>query len=194
MDRKENWRAVKGWEGLYEVSDLGRVRSLPRVVPKKDGKFYTCKGGLLNQFKSHDYYVVRLRYCAGGLVEFVHRLVAEAFVPNPNAYPIVNHKDEDTYNNIPSNLEWCTNLYNLNYGGARERAINTLKRKYRTNEIQSTRSIMVELYDTKGELKYSFSSLTDAAKFIGRTNPSNIRKMLRKNKIYKGYIWKFIKK
>ena len=94
----EIWKKIKGKED-YEVSNYGRVRSKWRVLkPSLNGKgYYRVSLGARN-FK------------------FVHRLVAEAFVDNPNGYPIINHKDENKTNNYASNLEWCTHKYNSNYG------------------------------------------------------------------------------
>lgn len=96
----ETWLPVVGHEDRYDVSDLGRVRS-------KDGKI---AGQHLN---AQGYAFCRL---SGSRKEVrVHRLVAEAFIPNPNAKPFVNHIDNDRANNVATNLEWCTQLENLRH-------------------------------------------------------------------------------
>lgn len=112
---KEIWRPVKGYEGKYEVSNMGRVRSL---TFNKSNKSRILKCGTSS---THSYYKVSL--CKDGVpcVFRVHRLVAEAFVPNPENKPVVNHINENTHDNRASNLNWMTIAENLNWGGARTR-------------------------------------------------------------------------
>ncbi len=110
----EVWKSINGYDGLYEVSNYGRVRSLDhydclgrlqrgRVLkPQRDGKGLYLHIGLWKDGKSKP--------------RNIHRLVAEAFIPNPNNLPEVNHKDENKLNNSVSNLEWCDHKYNNNYG------------------------------------------------------------------------------
>ena len=109
---KEVWKAVVGWEGLYEISNLGNVRTLhykkPYLMhPVVDSKGYKRISFVLPNSKKYKRYGV-------------HRLVAEAFIPNPNNLPQINHKDENRANNCVDNLEWCTNKYNCNYGSHRK--------------------------------------------------------------------------
>ena len=117
--QNEEWRPVKGHEGLYEVSNLGRIKSLPRkqvILHGKEriyyerGEFIFNTGGQLSR-----YITVNLSKDGTKRSLPIHRLVAQAFLPNPNNLPCVNHKDENTLNNAASNLEWCTHAYNLNY-------------------------------------------------------------------------------
>ena len=109
---KEHWKPITGHEGRYEVSDLGRVRSLLRGEP------YIMNGSMSNM----GYRLVMLRKKNGRPKDFsVHRLVALHFVPNPNNLPIVNHKDENKLNNRADNLEWCDHYYNRHYGTADKR-------------------------------------------------------------------------
>lgn len=117
----EEWKEIEGYEGLYEVSNLGRVRSIDRVLmqPNKWGfissNYY--KGKILSPK------ITKCGYCSINLSKdnkakmvTVHRLVAKAFIPNPDNLPYVNHKDEVKSNNQAENLEWCTPKYNINYG------------------------------------------------------------------------------
>jgi hypothetical protein len=119
----EEWRDVVGWEGLYEVSSEGRVRSVDRYVPSRPGRFQNIKGKTLNCFPRRGAYrEVNLSAVFAGRKRCavkVHRLVAKAFIPNPDELPYVNHKDADTTNNRVCNLEWCSAKYNVNYGECR---------------------------------------------------------------------------
>jgi WD40 repeat protein len=113
-DMKEEWKDIEGYEGLYMVSNFGRVVSIQGCNPRimKLGtthKGYQCVG--LQKEKQH-------KTCV------VHRLVAQAFIPNPDNLPQVNHKDECKTNNRVDNLEWCTDKYNHNYGTYIERQRN----------------------------------------------------------------------
>ena len=118
----EEWRPVVGYEGLYEVSNTGRVRSIDRYVKTCYGSYRLHKGKVLSPgIRPDGYLVVSLQY----RMFRVHRIVAEAFLPNPDNLPQVNHKDEDKSNNRVDNLEWCTAKYNNNYGTARIRAKET---------------------------------------------------------------------
>ena len=109
----EIWKPVKGFAGLYEVSNKGNVRSL---------KWYGgSKVRELSQAENKKGYR-QVNLCNGkGNMRYVHRLVAEAFIPNPNNLPCINHKDENPRNNCVENLEWCDQKYNCNYGHHNER-------------------------------------------------------------------------
>ena len=122
----EIWKSIPGYEGLYEVSNTGRVRSLDRYVKVGFGAYRLHKGKIINLTLSNSgYYFVDLTYKYKRKHFYVHRLVAEAFIPNPDNLPQVNHKDEDKTNNIAENLEWCDRKYNMNYGTKIERQKKT---------------------------------------------------------------------
>jgi hypothetical protein len=104
-------KPVVGYEGLYFFTNDGEVTNADGSVMKQ-----YVKKGCGTCYKS-----VSLYKDGQYKRKYVHRLVAEAFIPNPNSLPIINHKDEDGTNNKVDNLEWCTNQYNVNYGTARER-------------------------------------------------------------------------
>ena len=125
--KTEEWRAVAGYEGLYEVSNLGRVRSLDRIVTRphpKDNHLcdYKIKGRMLMQLPStNGYLFVHLYKDKRAVQQTVHRLVAEAFVPGYFDGAHVNHKDENKHNNRADNLEWVTRRENSVYGTCQDR-------------------------------------------------------------------------
>ena len=128
---EEVWRDINGYVGYYQVSNFGRVRSLDR---------YDSMGRLhLGQIlkitdNTHGYKKVMLYKDSKHTNKYIHRLVAEAFLPNPNNLEEVNHKDEDKSNNVVDNLEWITHRDNMEYGSRKERQRN----KISTGEIFDT--------------------------------------------------------
>ena len=119
---KEQWKDISGYEGLYMVSNLGRIKSMHRWKRAKCPDEYFLKMTLGNNG-----YVQVTLYKNNSKHKFlVHRLVAEAFVPNDDGLQFVNHKDENRENNAADNLEWCTVQYNNNYGTARFRQMLAL--------------------------------------------------------------------
>ena len=113
-------KPVIGYEGYYEVDNCGRVYALNRVIHVEDhGRSYDKPliGGIIKQhMHSQGYKIVPLTRDGKTKNVFVHRIVAMAFLANPNKLPCVNHKDEDKTNNFVENLEWCTYQYNNAYG------------------------------------------------------------------------------
>lgn len=106
---EEIWKPVVEYEGLYEVSNTGLVRSL---------RYNKIMSPNINRY---GYKYINL--CKDGIIKTktIHRLVAQAFIPNPDNLPMVNHKDEDKGNNCVENLEWCDQKYNVNYGMSQEK-------------------------------------------------------------------------
>ena len=124
---EEIWKPIEGYEGLYEVSNTGRVRSFDRYVKYSNGQIHLHKGKVLSPIKDTDGYLQVVLHCNGKCKTIkVHRLVAQAFIPNPDNLPQINHKDEDKLNNCVENLEWCTAKYNINYGTRNIRRRETL--------------------------------------------------------------------
>lgn len=115
--KNEIWKDIEGYEGLYQVSSFGRVRSLDRSHRMKNGYVRSIKGRVLAQsIKNSGYYKVQLSKDGTQKTFMVHRLVAKAFIPNPDELETVNHKDENKLNNKASNLEWMNIKDNTNYG------------------------------------------------------------------------------
>lgn len=163
----ENWKAIVGYEGLYEVSDQGRVKSLGNNKSRKEKI-------LKPQKYSCGYFLVKL--CKEGVVKqcLIHRLVAEAFIPNPNNLDTVNHKDEVKTNNVVSNLEWMSSADNVAYSQP-QRAVRR-----------------VQMLDKQtGELLATFPSLAEARRVTG-IDQGNISKCCNGTlKVVGGYVWKY---
>lgn len=206
MEQKnEIWKDIQGFEGHYQVSNLGRVRSLDTKINspgsvRQRPYCYTIKGRIMKPHKSNSGYMfVQLteNHHQHGL--FIHRIVATAFLPNPNKYDYVNHKDEDKTNNFifihsdgsvdseKSNLEWCTAKYNVNYGTCQERN--------QVGNIRHRKPVLQMTID--GKIVGRFSSINEARTKTG-INKSSIsyvcRGITRNGKRYLtagGYFWKY---
>lgn len=118
----EVWKPIKGYEGFYEVSDRGNVRSLDRKKAQMSSHGTMMEKRypgivLTPNDNGHGYKMVGLRDSTSGKKKnyYIHRLVAEAFIPNPNGLPVINHLDYDKGNNAASNLEWVTQIDNVHY-------------------------------------------------------------------------------
>ena len=138
MESNEEWRDILGFEGAYQISNLGRVRSLDRdIYYMNHGTLAVLhkKGMILKQTPDADGYLRVGVICEGRSKNFgVHRLVAQAFIPNPENLPCVNHKDYDKTNNCVNNLEWCTVEYNNKYSNNEERRPHSI---YENRETDS---------------------------------------------------------
>lgn len=180
----EEWKNIKGFEGVYQVSNLGRVKSLPRHVKRENDKGYFLKEKILKQnFHTGGY--LKVTFSKNGKItnKFVHRLVGEAFIPNPNNLPQINHKDEDKSNNGISNLEWCDNQYNNVYG-------TKIKRQKKSEYLQKLMNPIKGTNLETGEVLI-FDSVNEASKhgFVRR----GIRDCLDgKNKQHHGYRWEYL--
>lgn len=123
---KEIWKDIPDFEGLYQVSNLGNVKTLDKYVGTgiKHNSKVKRKEKLLKQYNKRGYLQVSLSKNHKRYYFSVHRLVAQAFIPNPDNLLQVNHKDENPMNNCIENLEWCTAKYNCNYGTRNKRIYN----------------------------------------------------------------------
>jgi len=175
---EETWKDVVGYEGLYQVSDLGRIKSICSHVRLQNGELMKKKPHILKPQERCGYKCVNLFKDGCSRTINIHRLVAEVFLPNPHKYSVINHKDENKSNNSLSNLEWCTHAYNLNYGTApRRRSISQGK--------------AVLQLDKSGVFIKRHLTLMDAYRDTG-INFQNISLCCNnKRKIAGGYCWKF---
>ena len=168
----EEWKHIEGFDG-YQVSNEGRVKSL------KFGKEKILKGG-----KSKGYLIVDLCKNGARIHEQVHRLVAKAFLPNPNNLPQVNHKDENPSNNSVENLEWCDSKYNNNYGTRNQRSAE----KRRNDPKQSKRVDQIDM--VSGEVIHQWASTMECGR--NGYDQGAVGKCARGElKTHKGYIWKY---
>ena len=187
--KTEIWKDIKGFEGRYQVSNMGRVRSLDMVLEGKNWQSsdpfeYQRSGKVLKPMKQRNgYYRVCLRHNSKAKYFIIHRLVALAFIPNPNKLPCINHKDEDKANNVVSNLEWCTHKYNSNYGTRNERL-----REYSISNVMRP----VVQYDMEGKVIDTFESLSDAANKTGIPNADISGVCKGRRKTTHGYVFKFL--
>ena len=165
--KKEYWKPIVGYEGLYMVSNWGRVKSMNY---RHSGKERILKPVT----NSSGYLLVKL--CKDGKVKTftVHRLVAEHFIPNPNNYKEVNHKDENKTNNVVSNLEWCDRKYNQNYGTRTEKC-----------------SKKVYQYTLDGKFVKEWASTCECGR-NGYTQQAISACCNGKLKKYRGFIWKYL--
>ena len=179
LNDSEVWKDVKGFEELYKVSNMGRMKKLGHInrqgVKRKERimKSSLSASGYkqVGICKNGKYYVKR-----------VHRLVAQAFIPNPNNYPIINHKDEVRTNNKVSNLEWCTVEYNNNYG--------TRNIKGSITKTNGLRCKKVAQLDKKGNLIKIWISSADAGRHgYNQSDVSACCYGLKEQ--HKGYFWMY---
>lgn len=145
---KEIWKDIEGYDGVYQVSNLGRVKSNNRRVYN-----YIKPGRILKPHSKPNGYL-HVALCAGNRHEkhaYIHRLVAKTFIPNPNNLPQINHKDFNKKNNVPSNLEWVTARENqLHYRKSLRRADKNIKPKSASkfvNQVLGLRKNVISLYE-----------------------------------------------
>ena len=162
----EIWKDISDYEGVYQISNLGRVKSFHKNSPQI----------LKAHISPTGYYKIQLKMNNVCKCVYIHRLVAEAFVPNPNNLPEVNHKNEDKLCNESWNLEWCTHSYNNSYGNKNN------KNKKRVAKLNLNGDIL-KIYD--------YLSLVE----LDGYNLKNVSQVCRnKGKTYKGYKWIYVKK
>lgn len=175
----EQWKSITGYEGLYEVSSLGRVRSL------WDGRLQIHRTKVLKPMKNKCGYLFVVLFKNGERKMFrVHRLVSEAFIDNPLNKQEVNHKDEDKTNNRVDNLEWMTRNENINYGTHNERVA-----KAHINHPKLSKPV---LQFTKDEIFVNeYPSIKEVERQTGIANQSISACCIGKRKSAGGSVWKY---
>lgn len=179
----EFWRDIKGYEGLYQISNYGRVKSLERYVKHYKGGVRLKKEIILEPVIVCGYFKVNL-YKENILKQFsIHRLVAQAFIPNPDNLPEVNHKDENKQNNNATNLEWVNDKYNTNYGTRNKRVSDKM-----TN---GKLSIPVLQYDLDGNFIKEWPSISEVRRLNNFHKYCIIQVCKNKQESAYGYKWKY---
>lgn len=167
------WLPISGYEGLYEVNQWGQVRN-------KDGLLLRQR---LKRAKYTVYKKVSLYKDGEYKHLYVHRLVAQAFIPNPQGFELINHKDEDGTNNVVDNLEWCDRSYNATYGSAPKK----ISKAFKGRESEKRKPVLC--YGIDGSFMNWYPSVTAAAKDM-RGNTSNIAAVCNgERKTAYGYVW-----
>lgn len=186
----EIWKTIPETDGLYSVSNFGNVRrnehytTVKPNIQKTNETVAFYKEKLVKPYKdSSGYLVVSIRGIKGNTIrKKIHRLVAQAFIPNPNGYDTVNHIDENKMNNSLENLEWVTAKENANHGT-------------RNSRIQKALSNRVAQYTIDGQLVKIWNSMSEAARYFGASTTTYIRRVCQGSfgrKTYKGYVWKYV--
>lgn len=181
----EEWKDIKGLEGICQVSNKGNIRTIDRYIKYKNGKVCFRKGKSIKPVKcTNGYFEVQVNKDGKRIIIMLHRAVAQAFIPNPNNFPEVNHKDENITNNCVENLEWCTPKYNANYGTRNQRCFDKVQKKQQKPINQLTLS---------GEFIKRWDGIGQASKALGIDISMIIRvcKHNPKSQTAGGYKWEY---
>lgn len=178
---KEVWKDIPGYEGFYQVSNLGKIKSLPR-----NGTILTERI-LKENLSARKYYFVLLSKNNNVKAKQIHRLVAETFIPNTNNYPIINHKNGNKLDNRVENLEWCT------YSRNNKHAFDIGLRKGLKGKDNKNSKIIYKIDKNTNKIIESFYGIGEIARKINK-DTSSISKCCRKCKNYNtayGYKWAY---
>lgn len=180
----ELWRPIEDYEGIYEISNKGRVRSCAVSNRWKNSKNLVLLKPRVNKY---GYVSISLYKNGKGRTFNIHRLVAKAFIMNPINLPIVNHRDENRTNNSVHNLEWCTYKYNNEYNDRKKRAV--AHTDYSKRPKKKGKPILQYTLDGKLLNRWESAKDVEEVKGLGR---KNISCCLRgKSKSAYGFLWKY---
>ncbi len=176
---KEIWKNIIGYEGLYQVSNYGRIKSLKRTINLKNN--YSKRKNILKTFINHGY--IQIGLCKNGkcVTKKVHRIVAEAFITNPYNKPCVNHIDGNKENNCVNNLEWCS---------YKENSIHYVK-NFSKDRYSNIKSKKVYQYDINNTFIREWKSVQEIHKELNISKSSIYLCCLNKLNSAGGFIWKY---
>ena len=189
---EEIWKDIKGYEGLYQVSNLGRISSNTGYIKRKDGRLFFKEGRILKNTSSGvGYYQVKLCKDAIKINIRNHRAVAEAFIPNPENKPEVNHIDGNKQNNRVDNLEWCSYNENLKHAyNNKLRQVTELQKEAASKNGKKSSKTTLQ-YDKNGKFVAEWESASEAARNLGYSVSNICNCCIYKRKTAGGYIWRY---
>lgn len=171
---EETWKDIPNYEGLYQVSNLGRVKSLKRFKNNHGAKQLVEEKIKSVEMSNSGYLQVCLYKNGKGNLKYIHKLVANTFLENPNNYPCINHKDENKANNKLSNLEFCNYEYNNSYGMAFKNRLTPINQ-----------------YDKNGIFLKKWESISRVEKELEISHNNIISCCKKRRKTAGGFIWEY---
>lgn len=192
----EIWRDIKGYEGIYTISNTGRLRSLDKKVGCAYGATRTFPGRIIELYTKDRYARARLAdYKGNSKLMYIHRLVAKAFIDNPHDLPEVNHIDENKLNNNVNNLEWCDREYNNSYGTRLERQLKNHDYKKSAIKISETKRTVkysgIYQMDLEGNIIAKWKTIKEAVKYISASYYGISACCRGKARTTGGYTWRY---
>lgn len=190
----EIWKDLTGYIGIYQVSSNGRIKSLPRKIVRKNGQVAKVKETILKPGTDrYGYSFVVLCKNRTKRTTAIHRLVAAAFIPNPDNLPEIDHIDGNRANNDATNLRWCTRKQNLNYQKAINNKRETMKKVntwFKKTGKDNHNAKPVYQYDLEGNFIKKWDCIHDAQR-CGFNHGNIISCCKGRLKHYKKYIWRY---
>lgn len=178
IELDNDWKDIKGFPH-YQINRAGQIKRLDAIITDSNGIYFFRKGKIISNRKHKNGYI-QITLTENGIqyTKFIHVLLAEAFIPNPNNLCLVNHKDENPSNNSLDNLEWCDYSYNANY---------SIEKIRKAHEKEQKAVIRIDRI-TKEEKEYK--GLREAAR-DNKVHHSNIRRVILNGGYCGGYKWKY---
>ena len=185
MPESEVWRDIVGYEGVYQVSDKGDVHS----VKRRDVMGRECGGRTLKSLRNKNGYL-HVHLYKNGIMKskWIHRLVAEVFIPNPEKFLEVNHRDEVKDNNELSNLEWCDSRYNKNYGTSIKISCQKRCKKVKAVNVESGEVLKFSSVKEAGCKGYAQGYVSKACRGVYKGSNG---KLIDGGNLYRGHRWSY---